>query len=402
MNSSATNLSVPELNLRLRQQELVAEFARFALQTDSFQGILDRASQVAAEGLEARFAKVLEYLPGDMAFIVRSCVGWQDGVVGSARIGADLQSPAGYAFRSGKPVISNHLVEEQRFRTPKLLAEHGIRSAINVLVHAADSKPFGVLEGDSTSRGDFNNHDLTFLQALASTLAVAVEAQKRQDEREELLREKETLLAQNRALLDDKDLMMQEVHHRVMNSLQLVRTILSMQARTLTNEEARQQVEQAANRIMTVAAAHRRLYAGGSIAVTDAEPYLHGLLQDMRALLPDGAENRLLELKTPSFSLAADDITPLGLIIVELVTNALKYGSGTVTVAISRHADGLEIAVSDEGDGFPPGFDPSSGTGLGMRLVVALAKASSGDGVLVDRSVSFGRIIVRTSFGGTG
>ena len=297
-------------------------------------------------------------------------------------------------------MISNHLAEEQRFRTPALLAEHGIRSAINVLVHAADTKPFGVLEGDSTSRGDFNNHDLTFLQALASTLAVAVEAQKRQDEREELLREKEALLAQNRALLDDKDLMMQEVHHRVMNSLQLVRTILSMQARTMRNEDAKLQIEQAANRIMTVAAAHRRLYTGGSIAVTDAEPYLRGLLEDMTALLPDGADSRSLQLQTPSFSLAADDITPLGLIVVELVTNALKYGSGTVTVTISRDRNGLEITVSDEGHGFPADFDPSNGTGLGMRLVVALTKAGDGDAIRVDRSVPFGRIIVRTSFGG--
>ncbi len=281
MNSGAFSLSLPELSQRLRQQELVAEFARFALQTDSFQGILDRASEVAAEGLEARFAKVLEYLPGDMEFVVRSGVGWEDGIVGSARVGADLQSPAGYALRSGKAVISNHLAEEQRFRTPKLLADHGIRSAINVLVHAADAKPFGVLEGGSTHHGDFNIHDLTFLQALANTLAVAVEAQKRQDQREELLQEKEALLAQNRVLLDDKDLMMQEVHHRVMNSLQLVRTMLSMQARTLRNEEARLQIEDAANRVMTVAAAHRRLYVGGSIVATDAEPYLRGLLEDM-------------------------------------------------------------------------------------------------------------------------
>jgi len=402
MNSSSRTLSVPELSLRLRQQELVAEFARFALQTNSYQGILDRASEVAAEGLEARFAKVLEYLPDDMVFLVRSGVGWQDGVVGIARLGADLQSPAGYAFQSGKPVISNHLAKEQRFRTPKILAEHGIRSAINVLVHATDTKPYGVLEGDSTSRSDFNMDDLSFLQALANTLAVAVEAQKRQDEREDLLREKEDLLARNQALLDDKDLMMQEVHHRVMNSLQLVRTILSMQARTLTNEEAREQIEHAANRIMTVAAAHRRLYDGGSITATDAEPYLRGLLVDMTALLPDGAENRSLELQTPAFSLSANNITPLGLIVVELVTNALKYGRGTVSVEISRETDGLTISVSDEGDGFPAGFDPASGTGLGMRVVIALTKSREGEAIHVDRSVPFGRILVRTTFGGTG
>src|SRR3954449_4524873 len=138
MTSIVPNLSVPEMNWRFRQQDLVAGFGRFALQTDSLQRIFDEASMVAAEGLDARFAKVLEYLPGEMGFVVRSGVGWREGIVGHARVGGDLQSPAGYAFRSGKSVISNHLCDEQRFRTPKLLEEHGIRSAINVLIQACD------------------------------------------------------------------------------------------------------------------------------------------------------------------------------------------------------------------------------------------------------------------------
>lgn len=402
MLSAAKNLSVPELNLRLRQQELVAEFGRFAMQTDSFQSILDEASAVAAEGLDARFAKVLEYLPGDMAFLVRSGTGWAAGVIGHACVGADLQSPAGYAFRSGKPVISNHLANEQRFRTPKLLADHGIRSAINVLVQARDGEPFGVLEGDSTNRGDFNEHDVAFLQALANTLAVAVEAQKRQDAREELLREKEELLRENQALLREKDLLMQEVHHRVKNSLQLVQTILTMQARTLTNPEGRQQVEEAAGRIMTIAAVHHQLYNGGSITATDAAQYLRGLLNDMEGLLPDTDNGHTLELDIEPFSLAADDITPLGLITCELVTNALKHGRGKVRVAVRRDAGGLEVAVSDEGGGFPAEFDPAASRGLGMRMVVALAKSPEDDAIQVDRSVPFGRITVRMAFGGSG
>ena len=150
---AAINLSLSEPSLRLRQQELVVDFGRFAMRAESFQAILDQASVTAALGLEASFAKVLEYLPSDMAFIVRSGVGWTEGVVGYARLQGDLRSPAGYAFRSGKPVISNHLANEQRFRTPKLLADHGICSAVNVLISTSDAEPFGVLEGDRYSSG---------------------------------------------------------------------------------------------------------------------------------------------------------------------------------------------------------------------------------------------------------
>jgi GAF domain-containing protein len=76
-------------------------------------------------------------------------------VVGNATVGADLASPAGYALRTGKPVISNHLENEQQFRTPELLVEHGIRRAMNVILQG-DGSPFGVLEVDSQSEGEFS------------------------------------------------------------------------------------------------------------------------------------------------------------------------------------------------------------------------------------------------------
>lgn len=401
LGAVALDLSSPELSLRLQQQELVAEFGRFAMETDSFQAILDQASVIAARGLQAGFAKILEYLPGDMAFVVRSGVGWHDGVVGHARVGADLQSPAGYAFRTGKPVISNHLTNEQRFRTPALLAEHGIRSAINVLISARDAKPFGVLEGDSTRRGLFDAHDVAFLQALANTLAVALEAQKRQDAREDLLREKDALLLENQSLLQEKEMLLEEVHHRVMNSLHLVQNIMTMQARTFTSAEAREQIEEAAGRVMTIGAVHRRLYQGSSVVSADAGQYLHGLLDDMRGVLPSGADQRALELEVGSFSLPAADITSLGLITGELVTNALKHGQGRIRIEVRQHAAGLHVSVSDEGNGFPSDYDPATSRGLGMRLVKSLSKASDGPAIRVDRSVPFGRIVVETAFGGS-
>ncbi len=101
-------------------------------------------------------------------------VGWDEGVVGSASVGADLASPAGFALRTGKPVISNHLENEERFRTPELLVEHGIRRAMNVILQG-DGSPFGVLEVDSRSEGEFSEHDVAFLQGAANILGMAIE-----------------------------------------------------------------------------------------------------------------------------------------------------------------------------------------------------------------------------------
>ena len=96
-----------------------------------------------------------------------------------ATVGADLESPSGFALRTGKPVISNHLENEQRFRTPELLVEHGIRRAMNVILQG-DGSPYGVLEVDSRSEGEFSQNDIASLQGAANILGMAIEQQQYQ------------------------------------------------------------------------------------------------------------------------------------------------------------------------------------------------------------------------------
>ena len=177
-----------ELTLRLRQQELAAEFANFGLRTDDLQPVLDEACRVASKGMECSLSKVLEYLPGTERFIMRAGVGWGPGVVGHAILGTDLESPAGYAFRTGQPVLSNHLSQETRFRTPKLLVDHDVHRAFNVLV-ATDEWRYGVLEVDSPDERDFTIADTAFLVTLAATLAQAIAKQRRMRELEESRRQ---------------------------------------------------------------------------------------------------------------------------------------------------------------------------------------------------------------------
>src|ERR1044071_9430394 len=127
------NLTGRALRLRIRQQELLAELGVLALQGTSFIEMLNHTARITAEGLGAEYCKVMEFLPAEKRLLVRAGVGWGEGVVGHATVGADLASPAGYALSTGKPVISNHLENEERFRTPELLIEHGIRRAMNAI-----------------------------------------------------------------------------------------------------------------------------------------------------------------------------------------------------------------------------------------------------------------------------
>jgi GAF domain-containing protein len=154
-----------ELEHRLRQQALLAELGRRALSEMRLDALLEEAARLTALGMGTEFCKVMEYLPAENRLLVRAGVGWEPGVVGVATVGADLESPAGYALRTGKSVVSNNLTTEERFRTPELLRSHGIQRAVNVIL-VGEGKPFGVLEADSRGDGTFNEHDIDFLQAL--------------------------------------------------------------------------------------------------------------------------------------------------------------------------------------------------------------------------------------------
>ncbi len=373
--STLSDLSLSELASRLRQQEFVAQFGLRAVAGEPSAALIDGACVLAAEGLNAQLAKVLRYRPETNDFLVIAGIGWHPGVVGNRTLGAGLDSPAGYALHSERPVRTDDLVVETRFNVPALLFEHGVQSAINVAVTGEGNVPFGVLEVDSTLRAEFVDADTAFLQSLANVLSAALTRASAEAAKDQLLR--------------DKDLLMQEVHHRVKNSLQLVRTLLQLQGRAAT-PETRTKLDEAAQRIMTIAAVHQRLYAGPSVVAADVGTYLSGLLGDMHAIM--GVADRPIALEVEPMELLADHLTPLGLIVSELVTNAAKYGKGRIVVGVARAPGGLDISVSDEGPGFP---DAMPGSGLGMRLITALARGDSAASVTVDRTASHGRIVVR-------
>ena len=380
-NTAAKVQNAPqdEVAARLRQQEMVAGFGTFALKATELAPVLTEACRVASLGLQTRFAKVLRFQPDSDDLLIIAGVGWRPGVVGSMTLGAGLGSPAGYALHTGEPVLSNNLGKEDRFQTPELLVEHGVHSAINVAIDAADaSLPFGVLEVDGTARGEFVAADTAFLQSLASVLAAALVRHQTEQTKDALLRE--------------KDLLMLEVHHRVKNSLQLVRALLQLQARS-ASDEARTQLEAAAGRIMTISAVHRHLYEGGSATRTDAAAYLRALVGDIQAMVDTPENHREITVQADPLSLSADQTTPLGLITSELVANALKHGAGRVLVSLRDVPGGLQIRVEDEGPGFPPDFAPRVSGSLGMRLVTALAKGDPAQALVIDPSAGHGCVV---------
>jgi two-component sensor histidine kinase len=356
------HVSERSLRLRIRQQELLAELGVLALQGTGFIDLLNHAARLTAEGLGADFCKVLEYLPAEKMFLVRAGVGWGEGVVGKVRVGADLASPAGFALQTGKPVISNHLENEERFRTPELLVQHGIRRAMNVILQG-DGSPFGVLEVDSKSEGEFSEHDLAFLQGAANILGMAIEQQRYQ--------------RQLQAALDRHQVLLKEVNHRVKNSMQLVGSMLHLQAVSVGDPELSERLSEASIRISTVGRAYDRLAYNADYEKIDLIGYLREVLKDLEPSVSPSIIR--FEASPGAVQFAADRAILVALIANELVSNAGKYAypkrpGETIWVEVTQPDDSkLSISVRDGGVGLPPGFDPQKSKRLGARLVTALS-----------------------------
>jgi PAS domain S-box-containing protein len=175
-----------ELAGRLRQQAIVAELGQYALATPDLQVIMEKAVNLLADSLDVEYTKVLELLPDGKALRLRAGVGWKEGVVvGSATVGADTNSQAGYTLLSAGPVIVEDLRREARFTGPPLLRDHGVVSGMSVIIGGGE-QPWGVLGAHTSRRRDFTKDDIQFLQAVANIIAHGIQRERAEEERERL------------------------------------------------------------------------------------------------------------------------------------------------------------------------------------------------------------------------
>jgi two-component sensor histidine kinase len=176
-----------------------------------------------------------------------------------------------------------------------------------------------------------------------------------------------------RTAVSKANLMAKEIDHRVMNSLQFVSGLLSLQSKSPGAEQAAVHLKLAANRVAAVAQVHRHFYADVTDQVS-CNAFLERLCADLAAIL-----DREIVVTGDEGMIPATSIQAIGLIANELVTNAAKHGAGKIDVAFRSSADLNELIVCDEGVGLVDGFNPQADSaGLGMRVITTLAKQLGG------------------------
>jgi two-component sensor histidine kinase len=199
-------------------------------------------------------------------------------------------------------------------------------------------------------------------------------------ERRALEREMKELLLQKDALLREKDMLLEELQHRVANSLQIIAAIILMKSRTVTSEETRQHLQDAHNRVMSVAAVQQHLHVAGTAGTIEMAPYLSKLCESLTSSMISNDRPIALKVISDGGSVTSREAVSLGLIVTELVLNAVKHAflndktDDRITVAYDVAGTNWQLSIADNGVGKPTSDFAQAKTGLGTSIVKALAQ----------------------------
>jgi two-component sensor histidine kinase len=178
------------------------------------------------------------------------------------------------------------------------------------------------------------------------------------------------------ALAAEREVLLREVNHRVGNSLQIIASLLHLQANSSTQDGVKAALTNATGRVAAVAQVHRRLYTSHDLKSVLLNQYLEALLEDLRRSA-EGNKMSRLTLKAEPIEIDPDRAVAIGIIVNELVMNAVKYaypdGAGPIHIVLNADGDDLELSIADDGVGLNVKTDPRS-TGMGQRIVTAMAQ----------------------------
>jgi two-component sensor histidine kinase/integral membrane sensor domain MASE1 len=195
-------------------------------------------------------------------------------------------------------------------------------------------------------------------------------------ERAAVLAERE---AELRSSLRDKEVLLKEIHHRVKNNMQVVSSLLTLQALTVGDDTVKSQLDVTRERIRSMAMIHEQLYQSRDLAHVDLGEYARALLGHLVTALGVDSRDVHVDSAIDEVPVSIDAAVPAGLLLAELVTNAMKHAfppgrAGTIRVAVGRLPDGrVELTVADDGVGMPAGVTPARAQTLGLELVATFA-----------------------------
>ncbi len=345
----------------LRQQAALAAFGSFAFREPDLLLVLTEATRICAACLDVPFAKVCRYRAAENDLLIVAGWGWHLGVIGRVVSQADESSPQGRAYVTGRPVIMRDLQTADGLAPPAFYGEHGVVSTVDVVIPAIDGTAYGVLEIDSTHQHQFDVHDINFLTGFANVLAESVASA--------------TRVKALRDALDARNLLAEELQHRVRNNLQMITGMLESHARSLPGGAARQGIDSIARRVTTLGQVYDSLLGVGLSGTVDLGGYLRALCEKLPGLQAERTRPVRIVCHAEPVMLGVDEVSALGMAVAELVTNSYGHAfpdrEGSIVVTLTRASPAsATLTLEDDGVGFEAGAGSlRHGLGLVRRLV---------------------------------
>ncbi|MEX0779203.1 MAG: histidine kinase dimerization/phosphoacceptor domain -containing protein [Balneolales bacterium] len=246
-----------------------------------------------------------------------------------------------------------------------------------ILVTGAVSEEFAV---QSLQRGADDYILKSSLDRLPNAVKRALDKKKTEKQRDELVHKLEASLKEKDDLLQEKDVLIKEIHHRVKNNLAIITSLLNIQAKSVNDDYYQSLLVESVNRVRSMGMIHEMLYQQEDFSRISFEPYILKLLQFISTNYSRPGLTVSYDVKAKGIYLNMIIAVPCALIINELITNAFKHAfvgreNGEVTVSLTREADRHTLIIKDNGIGFPDNNDDST---LGMSLIHGLVRQIKG------------------------
>ncbi|NTU55400.1 MAG: hypothetical protein HGA79_04045, partial [Anaerolineales bacterium] len=301
------------------------------------------------------------------------------------------------ALYEGKTSLWVRAEEEQSIKTGKNSSVTMDVESTIIFPLQRGNENIGLIElYDFNHKRNVTPEQLAFLRTVADKASYSIQNAR-------LLQQAKQQLSEKTALLDEKEVLLKEVHHRVKNNLQVISSLLNLQAAKISDPDTKDVLRESQNRVRTMALIHEKLYQSSDLAQVNFRSYLQSLVTYLTQSYRERSVNVTVQIEAEDIMLDIDAAIPCGLIVNELVSNSLKYAfpdnqPGTIKLTCHQPQAGKYIlVVSDDGVGLPDGFDIAQAPSLGYKLVVNLTAQLEGKlDLLSDRGttwrISFERI----------
>jgi PAS domain S-box-containing protein len=251
----------------------------------------------------------------------------------------------------------------------ELMQQYGGRSILYIPLRVGE-QPVGIIElWESRRRREFTADEIALCNAIAHNAVIALE--------------NAHLYERIQASLQEKEVLLQEIHHRVKNNLQIISSLLNLQATRLGESPALDALRDSQDRVRSMALVHEKLYQSRDLAWIDFASYADALAGSLFSSYRARARGISLHTRVDDVFMSIERAIPCGLILSELVSNALKHafpdgGSGEIIVGLHSQDGSSVLTVVDDGVGLPPGIDVDHRGSLGLQLVNTLAAQLDG------------------------